>query len=118
MKLTIEQIAKCCHQVNKAYCESISDFTQDEWEEAPMWQRDSAIAGVKAHIDSDFTMTPEGSHESWMAQKKLEGWKYGPVKNADLKEHPCMVPYDQLPNRQRAKDHLFRQVVHVLARFN
>lgn len=116
MKLTIEEIANVCHQVNKAYCAAIGNHSQPEWELAPDWQRQSAINGVKAHIDSGLTMLPEDSHVSWMNQKIDEGWVYGPAKDPVKKEHPCMVPYEQLPIEQRTKDYLFREVVHTLVK--
>lgn len=116
MKLTIEEIANVCHQVNKAYCRANGDLTQAEWELAPEWQRQSAINGVKAHIDSGLTMQPEDSHISWMEQKKSEGWVYGPAKDVEKKTHPCMVPYLELPKEQQTKDFLFREVVHTLAK--
>lgn len=118
MKLTIEEIANVCHQVNKAYCVAIGDLSQPEWELAPDWQRNSAIAGVVAHIESGLTMLPEDSHISWMQKKKAEGWVYGPVKNVDKKTHPCMVPYEKLPVEQKTKDYLFREVVHCLAKLS
>ena len=39
---------------------------------------------------------------------------YGPVKDLDAKQHPCMVPFEQLPVEQQAKDYIFRAVVHAL----
>lgn len=51
--------------------------------------------------------TPEQSHESWLAEKRAAGWKYGPVKDAGKKEHPCFVPYAELPAAQRVKDEIF-----------
>lgn len=105
----IEDIAELCHEVNRAYCTAIGDNSQPAWIDAPAWQKDSAMNGVQAHIKSD--LTPEQSHASWMEQKRAEGWKYGPVKDADKKEHPCFVPYEELPLMQRVKDFLFRAVV-------
>lgn len=116
MKLSQEEIAMVCHQVNKAYCVATGDLSQPEWELAPEWQRSSAVAGVKAHIDSGLTMLPQDSHESWMRQKESEGWVYGTKKDAALKTHPCIVPYDQLPQEQKVKDYLFKEVVHCLAK--
>ena len=116
MRLSIEEIANVCHQVNKAYCLSIGDQSQPEWELAPDWQRESAMAGVKAHIDSGLTMQPEDSHLSWLKQKQTDGWVWGEKKDPAKKTHPCMVPYDQLPIEQRTKDFLFREVVHTLAK--
>ncbi len=116
MKLSIEEIANVAHNINKAYCSAIGDLSQPEWELAPDWQRNSAINGVKAHIDSGLTMLPDESHVSWKKQKESEGWVYGPVKNPEKKEHPCMVEYNELPAEQKAKDYLFREVVHTLVK--
>lgn len=114
--MNVEQIAQVAHEINKAYCHSIADHSQPTWEDAPQWQKDSAVNGVKFHIANP-DATPEASHESWMKQKTEEGWKYGPVKNPETKEHPCYVPYEQLPAEQKSKDYLFRQVIHSLKKF-
>ena len=108
-----EQIARVCHEVNRAYCEALGDMSQPKWEDAPQWQRDSAALGVKLHIENP-EAGAQASHESWLAQKVSEGWVYGAVKNAELKQHPCMVPFAELPVAQQAKDYIFRGVVHAL----
>jgi hypothetical protein len=46
-----------------------------------------------------------------MKQKLEEGWKYGEIKDVEKKEHPCMVPYEELDLNQKAKDSLFIAVV-------
>ena len=104
-----EIIAEICHIVNKAYCDAIGDLSQTPWNDAPDWQKESAINGVKFHMEND--VTPEQSHESWMKQKLDDGWVYGAKKNVDKKEHPCMVLYSDLPEEQRMKDKLFKAVV-------
>jgi hypothetical protein len=109
------RIARACHEVNRAYCASLGDHSQPAWEDAPEWQRTSAIKGV------EFTLAnpeagPSASHESWLAEKAADGWKYGPVKNPETKEHPCFVPYDELPVEQKAKDYLFQAVVRSMAK--
>lgn len=114
--MTKEDIAQVSHEVNRAYCQSIGDQSQPEWKDAPEWQKSSAIKGVQFHIDNP-DASPSASHESWLKQKTEEGWKYGTVKNPELKEHPCFVPYDQLPPEQKSKDFLFKQVVHSLKPF-
>jgi hypothetical protein len=106
---TVNQIAKICHSVNKAYCETHGDFSQPSWEEAPDWQKSSAVNGVRYHLENN--VTPEMSHESWLKQKVDEGWVYGEYKDPERKTHPCIVPYDELPEFQRVKDSLFKAVV-------
>lgn len=105
----IEQIAEVCHSVNKIYCESIDDYSQLSWEDAPQWQRDSAIKGVKFHLNSD--STPEQSHDSWSEEKFNNGWIYGEVKDENKKTHPCLVSYKFLPKKQQTKDYLFKAIV-------
>lgn len=107
--MSIEKIAQACHEVNRVFCFQNNDFSQPSWEDAPQWQKDSAIKGVEFVRDNP-DAPPSSNHECWLAVKEAEGWVYGPVKDADKKEHPCMVPYDELPPVQRAKDTLFRTV--------
>ena len=107
--LPVIHIAKVCHEANRAYCESIGDQSQLKWEFAPEWQRQSAVKGVKFHLEKD--RQPEDSHESWMREKIEDGWKYGPVKDPDKKEHPCIVEFNKLPYEQQMKDFLFAYIV-------
>ena len=110
--IELNEIARVCHEVNRAYCEALGDNSQPSWEDAPEWQRSSARMGVDLHTMGDHG--PEASPISWMKQKLDEGWKYGLVKDPEKKEHPCIVPFDQLPVDQQAKDFIFRAVVHAL----
>ena len=112
--MTTEQIAQVCHESNRAYCSSIGDNSQPPWESAPDWQKSSAIKGVQFHLKNP-NAGPSCSHESWLKEKADNGWKYGPVKDPEKKEHPCFVPYDSLPREQRLKDYLFTAVVHALS---
>jgi len=108
--MKIEEIARVTHDANRAFCMAHLDFTQPLWDDAPQWQKDSAIAGIKFLKDNP-TAQPKDSHQSWLDLKIKEGWIYGPVKNVEKKEHPCMVPYEEIPSYQQAKDHLFSSIV-------
>jgi hypothetical protein len=113
MENVLNQIAKVCYEVNKTYCESIGDMSQVSWEEAPQWQKDSVINGVKFHLENP-NSKPCDSHNNWMAEKLKDGWKFGKVKNPDTKEHPCMVAYEELPKEQQTKDALFITIIRAL----
>jgi len=108
-----EEIAKVCHEANRAYCETLGDQSQPVWESAPEWQRTSAVKGVEFHLSHPGS-SPSQSHEEWLKEKKATGWKYGPVKDPEKKEHPCFLPYDELPVSQRVKDDLFIGIVDAL----
>ena len=45
-----EDIARICHEANAAYCLSLGDTSQTDWDNAPDWQKKSAINGVKFHM--------------------------------------------------------------------
>ena len=109
----ITGIAKICHEVNKTYCESIGDFSQYAWEKAPEWQKQSAINGVKFHL-SNPESKPCDSHNSWMKEKLDNGWVYGNIKDENKKTHPCILPYDNLPEDQKTKDKLFIAIVRAV----
>lgn len=111
--MQIIDIAKVAHAVNRDYCLAIGDASQPAWDDAPAWQQDSAIDGVQFHLAHP-DAGPEASHDHWMAKKLADGWVYGPEKDPARKEHPCLVVFDLLPPEQRAKDYLFRAVVHAL----
>ena len=106
----IEVAAKAAHEANRVYCKAIGDDTQLPWDEAPRWQRDSCIKGVR-FVLANRGSTPVAQHESWLQSKFKDGWVYGETKDAGKKTHPCMVPYGELPESQRAKDLLFVTVV-------
>ena len=110
----LDTISRVAHEANRAFCASIGDLSQPGWDQAPEWQKESAIEGVCAHLNAlerGKELAPSASHELWMQTKLADGWKYGPVKDPQKKEHPCMVPYDQLPREQRSKDFIFGAIV-------
>lgn len=110
----VVEIARVVHEANRGWCEAHGDQSQVSWDLAPAWQRESCINGVQ------FVLANPGAgdaaqHDNWSRVKLADGWTYGPVKNADAKRHPCLVPFDQLPPEQQAKDRLFRAIVLALA---
>lgn len=112
--IIVDQIARVAHEVNKAYCASIGDHSQPIWDEAPDWQKSSAIDGVNFHIENT-DAGPDASHNNWLKAKEADGWVFGLVKDPEAKTHPCMVLFEELPLEQQIKDHLFRAVVHAMS---
>lgn len=110
---SVVAIAQVCHEANRSYCRTIGDLSQPHWEDAPEWQRSSAIAGVNAIANRE-VQKPEDSHNSWSAEKERTGWEWGPVKDPEKKKHPCLVPFHELPPEQQAKDVLFFAIATAL----
>ena len=46
----------------------------------------------------------ENAHDVWAVERMAQGWKYGPKRDDDKKENPCMVPYSQLPESEKVFD--------------
>jgi hypothetical protein len=105
--------ARAAHEANRLLCLAMGDNSQTSWENAPDWQKNSALTGVSSVI-SHPSITAEQLHESWLDSKRADGWKYGPVKDETLKEHPCFIPYAELPAKQRLKDEMFGMIVRAV----
>ena len=43
-------------------------------------------------------------HDNWAQKRISEGWKYGPKRDDVLREHPCLVPYAELPEEEKDYD--------------
>lgn len=111
--LEVLQIAVVCHQANKAWCEVNDDHTQKDWHGAENWQRQSAIMGVEFRLNNP-NAGYDAQYNAWLEDKKKDGWVYGEIKDAELKTHPCIVSFDELPDFQKKKDALFCAIVDSL----
>ena len=45
-------------------------------------------------------------HEVWAEQRRKDGWTYGDQRDDTRKKHPCLVPYEELPESEREYDRL------------
>src|SRR5690606_2187974 len=45
-----EALACVAHEINRAYCTALGDDSPPPWDEAPEWQRVSALEGVRFHL--------------------------------------------------------------------
>jgi hypothetical protein len=43
-------------------------------------------------------------HDVWSLGRINEGWTYGPERNDTEKKHPCLVPYEELPESEKDYD--------------
>ena len=43
-------------------------------------------------------------HEVWAQSRMKEGWIYGEERNDILKTHPCLIPYEELSEVEKAYD--------------
>jgi hypothetical protein len=105
-------IARVCHDANRAWQIASGDPAVSPLrDEAPDWQRASAIDGVRKALNG---ASSEQLHQDWCDFKTGDGWVYGSIKDETTKTHPCLVPYSELPPEQRRKDALFAAIVAAL----
>lgn len=57
-------------------------------------------AGLRANVEA----LARNNHEVWARARTAEGWKYGPERNDARKEHPGLVPYEQLSEAEKEID--------------
>lgn len=49
-------------------------------------------------------MIAKNVHEMWAESRIKEGWTYGPQRDDKKKTHPCLIPYEELPESEKAYD--------------
>ena len=65
---------------------------------------DTSGIRLSDEITSIAEVLAKNVHEVWAQKRISEGWKYGTARNDDRKEHPCLVPYENLPEDERVYD--------------
>lgn len=46
----------------------------------------------------------KNTHDVWAVGRIRDGWVYGKNRNDETKEHPCLVPYEELPEAEKEYD--------------
>jgi hypothetical protein len=44
------------------------------------------------------------AHDVWAQQRLADGWQHGPQRDDTRKLHPCLVPYEELPESEKQYD--------------
>lgn len=109
-----EQIARTIHAVIHGMDTAMGRTQQVAWDQADEQERAMYIGGVELVLATS-RITPKRIHDYWWTWMEGMGWSYGAVKDRQLKEHPCMVPFDALDTYQQGKDALFIAMVRALS---
>ena len=46
----------------------------------------------------------QNTHEVWAVGRIKDGWSYGERRDDEKKQHPCIVPYELLPDSEKVYD--------------
>lgn len=46
----------------------------------------------------------KNTHDIWAKERISQGWTYGNVRNDEKREHPCLIPYEALPDSEKIYD--------------
>lgn len=65
---------------------------------------DTSAVSLEAELLQLAERLAENTHDVWARERFAQGWKYGPCRRDDLKEHPCLVPYGQLAEEEKVYD--------------
>lgn len=66
----------------------------------------TANVELPEEIKSLIERLAENAHDIWALQRIKGGWTYGESRNDDQKKHPCLVPYNELPESEKEYDRI------------
>jgi hypothetical protein len=72
---------------------------------------DTSDIRLTAEINGIIELLAKNTHENWAAARMSQGWQYAPERNTTEKKHPCLVPYEHLPESEKEYD---RRIVREL----
>ena len=65
---------------------------------------DTAGVELSADIVELTEILAKNAHDTWARQRMRDGWSYGPERNDARKEHPSLLPYEQLSESEKDYD--------------
>jgi len=74
-----------------------------DYKPAPINTSDVAL---NEELQELIKLLARNNHEIWARQRMRDGWTHGPARDDRRKEHPSLVPYEQLSESERAYDEI------------
>ena len=65
---------------------------------------DTTGVELPEELESLVEQMSKNVHEVWAQTRIQQGWTYGEQRNDELKTHPCLVPYEELPDAEKEYD--------------
>ena len=65
---------------------------------------DTSAVSLPVELEQLVEQMAKNVHEVWAQKRIEEGWKYGEKRDDELRLHPCLVSYEQLPEIEKEYD--------------
>lgn len=104
--MTSSKIAECIHGATRVLGRPNGDIIL-AWNDLPDIDRNLAIKAVDELMINPQSKTYEELHDLWWELKIQDGWVFGEFHSHELKTHPCMIPYQDLPKSELIKDEIW-----------
>lgn len=65
---------------------------------------DTSDVELPESLDELAELIAENVHEVWSQNRMNEGWSYGAARDDNARKHPCLLPYDELPESEKEYD--------------
>ena len=65
---------------------------------------DTKEVKLPAELEELAEQMSKNVHEVWAETRIKQGWTYGEERNDELKTHPCLIPYENLPEEEKDYD--------------
>jgi RyR domain len=72
-----------------------------EYKPAP---RDTSSVELAPEIVQLTELLAKNAHENWARQRIEDGWRWGPRRDDSKKEHPSLIPYEELSEEEKQYD--------------
>ena len=67
---------------------------------------DTSTIHLKEDLNNLVDFLAKNTHDNWAKERMKMGWKFGPKRDDRRKEHPCLVPYKELPEPEKEHDRI------------
>jgi len=67
---------------------------------------DTSAVSLPSELEKLTEQLAAHTHDLWAQQRIAEGWSYGPYRDDQNKRHPCLVPYEELPDGEKSYDRI------------
>lgn len=65
---------------------------------------DTSAVVLSGELQTLTELLAKNAHEVWARTRLEQGWSYGEKRDDAQKHHPCLVPYEDLPENEKTFD--------------